>query len=147
MRGLGGNDTLFGDAGADLLDGGAGNDVLTGGDGGDTLTGGTGSDTFRFLARLDSHPVNLIRQDVITDFVRGQDRLFLDFDADETAPGVQPFAFTTGEFAFFTPGFVRVEAVDATTVRVLANTDDDKGPEFAILVRGAGTLSASDFLF
>lgn len=54
LRGLAGNDTLFGSAlddqlfggdGNDILRGNAGNDTLVGGDGSDNLTGGAGGDS------------------------------------------------------------------------------------------------------
>ena len=57
LRGLEGNDTLYGGDLADVLDGGSGvdalngyegPDTLTGGPGGDTLDGGTGNDTYYF---------------------------------------------------------------------------------------------------
>jgi Ca2+-binding RTX toxin-like protein len=46
INGLGGNDTLTGNASADTLNGGAGNDVLNGAGGNNTLVGGTGDDTY-----------------------------------------------------------------------------------------------------
>lgn len=45
LRGGGGNDTMFGEAGADTLHGGEGNDELDGGTGADKLHGGDGDDT------------------------------------------------------------------------------------------------------
>ncbi|WP_151718480.1 calcium-binding protein [Gemmobacter serpentinus] len=68
LKGLLGNDRLDGGVGKDSLDGGAGNDRLIGGAGADTLTGGAGADRFVFTARTD-------KGDVITDFVRGQDKI------------------------------------------------------------------------
>ncbi len=44
IRGMGGNDWLFGGTGADTLEGGEGNDVLSGGANGDRLDGGAGID-------------------------------------------------------------------------------------------------------
>jgi len=50
LSGLGGNDTLAGGAGNDTLYGGDGNDILAGGAGNDTLDGGAGADTYRFAS-------------------------------------------------------------------------------------------------
>jgi len=66
IQGLGGNDTLSGEGG---------NDQLFGGTGSDTLTGGTGSDQFVFETfNSDSFSQDL---DVVTDFVKGQDKIDL----------------------------------------------------------------------
>jgi 2',3'-cyclic-nucleotide 2'-phosphodiesterase (5'-nucleotidase family) len=151
-----GADTILGDAGDDMIEGGGSNDDLQGGAGADTLTGGAGADTltggadadiFRFTAGSDSSFARLDRRDVIADFVRGEDKILLDFDASVVTPGEQLFAFTTGPFLARMPGLVRVEAVDATSVLVLANMDNNTAPDFAMLVRGTATLDASDFLF
>jgi Ca2+-binding RTX toxin-like protein len=58
IQGFSGNDTLLGLGGNDILDGGEGND---------TITGGSGSDTIIF-DRLKGN-------DIVTDFVRGQDKI------------------------------------------------------------------------
>ncbi len=72
-----GGDVLFGGAGSDVLeggsdgdslDGGAGADRLYGGSGVDVLFGGEGADTFYFADK--SH-----EEDVIRDFVSGEDKL------------------------------------------------------------------------
>jgi Ca2+-binding RTX toxin-like protein len=155
VEGEDGNDVLAGDAGADTLRGGNGNDALSGGDGNDelqggagadSLTGGAGADRFLFASRYDSSAGNAALRDVVTDFVRGEDKLVFTFDADATEPGVQDFAFVTSPFAANAPGFLRTKPVDATSVLVLANIDDDTDAEFAVLVRGAATLSADDFV-
>jgi Ca2+-binding RTX toxin-like protein len=44
IKGLEGDDQLFGEAGNDILEGGAGNDELSGGTGNDILNGGNGND-------------------------------------------------------------------------------------------------------
>jgi Ca2+-binding RTX toxin-like protein len=65
-------DYLLGSAGNDILKGGAGDDHLYGGHGGtNTLTGGSGQDVFGLFNEKDgvTH---------ITDFHKGEDRLFLD---------------------------------------------------------------------
>jgi Ca2+-binding RTX toxin-like protein len=69
LIGLSGDDTLRGDAGDDILEGGGGRDVIRGGAGYDLMTGGAGDDLF-VLERGG-------RQDDITDFVAGADRIGL----------------------------------------------------------------------
>lgn len=44
LHGEGANDILYGDAGADIIDGGEGDDHILGGDGADNMTGGQGDD-------------------------------------------------------------------------------------------------------
>ncbi|WP_270935552.1 choice-of-anchor I family protein [Falsiroseomonas oryzae] len=143
LRGEGGDDLLIGGLGLDSLEGGMGADTLVGGRREDVLTGGAGNDVFRFDAEAESAPG---ARDEITDFVRGEDKLLLAFDANRLLAGIQDFAFTSEPFAAFTPGFLRIEAVDATSVRVLANTDADAEAEFELLVRGTNLLDASDLL-
>ena len=77
LQGGAGNDTIYGGGGDDVLDGGTGDDVLWGGTGRDTLIGGTGTDTFGFAVAttLDNDTVN---NDVISDFVEGEDGDVLD---------------------------------------------------------------------
>ncbi|HAN46989.1 MAG TPA: hypothetical protein DCQ32_10650, partial [Cyanobacteria bacterium UBA8156] len=70
LAGLAGNDTLFGGQGNDLLVGGEGDDWLSGDFGNDTLTGNARADVF--VIRPDSQG-----PDLITDFMRGVDRLGL----------------------------------------------------------------------
>jgi Ca2+-binding RTX toxin-like protein len=141
-----GNDLLDGGAGGDSLSGGDGNDTLFGGAGGDTLRGGDGNDLFRFDKEWESPATDPARQDIIEDFVRGEDLIGLFFDADRTTPGEQDFVFITGAFGVGTPGQVRAEAV-AEGMMVYANTDDDADAEFALLVRGLTALDGSDFAF
>lgn len=68
IHGGGGSDILRGGDGDDLLFGDAGNDMLIGGAGTNTLTGGAGSDLFQ---------LSKIGMQLITDFVRGQDKIYL----------------------------------------------------------------------
>lgn len=74
-------DFLSGDLKDNKLDGRGGSDFIIGGRGKDTLVGGTGSDTFAFQgADSGGGPIidsTTTRPDVITDFVRGQDKIDL----------------------------------------------------------------------
>jgi Ca2+-binding RTX toxin-like protein len=75
-----GNDTLNGGADGDALDGGAGLDVLAGGAGVDVLFGGADADDFLFRATDEG-------EDLIRDFVTGEDRIVLDAAAFGIATG------------------------------------------------------------
>ncbi|QXE24055.1 putative calcium binding hemolysin protein [Richelia sinica FACHB-800] len=66
IQGLNGNDTLSGQGGNDQLFGGLGNDILT---------GGTGNDQF-VLEYFDDSTITF-NQDLVTDFVKGQDKIDL----------------------------------------------------------------------
>ncbi|MBD2381147.1 M10 family metallopeptidase C-terminal domain-containing protein [Trichormus variabilis] len=67
LSGTSGDDIIQGFNGNDTLSGLGGNDRLEGGRGDDTLTGGAGNDVFNFEQLQDN--------DVVTDFVRGQDKI------------------------------------------------------------------------
>lgn len=69
-----GKDQLFGNEGNDTLQGGAEADMLMGGAGADRLSGGTGGDMFVFSSLMESTDTHY---DVITDFARGQDRIYV----------------------------------------------------------------------
>ena len=68
-----GNDGLYGASGDDRLYGGDGNDSLTGGDGRDVMTGGADRDRFY----VSDTAASLDRADVITDFAKGEDKIYL----------------------------------------------------------------------
>jgi hypothetical protein len=68
-----GKDTIVGGAGNDTLLGGAGNDGLDAGHGNDVMSGGTGADGFHFHSAPGAADA-----DVVSDFVSGADRIFLD---------------------------------------------------------------------
>ena len=69
------DDIILGLAGNDSLSGGAGNDAIEGGLGRDILTGGTGND--RFIYRDTRESQAGANRDVITDFMRGSDKIVL----------------------------------------------------------------------
>jgi Ca2+-binding RTX toxin-like protein len=68
IRGGGGADTLRGGDGDDRLFGEAGSDMLVGGAGTNRLNGGAGADLFQ---------VSRIGMQIVEDFARGQDRIYL----------------------------------------------------------------------
>jgi RTX calcium-binding nonapeptide repeat (4 copies) len=83
INGDDGSDTIYGGKDDDIIDGGAGEDWIFGDLGADTLTGGAGADRF-VLGRRSTNPAlttggsTIEKADVITDFVVGEDILFLE---------------------------------------------------------------------
>ncbi|EWY35777.1 hypothetical protein N825_34340, partial [Skermanella stibiiresistens SB22] len=127
--------------GNDSLSGGAGNDTLIGGAGTDRLDGGSGADAFDFNATSES--VVGSARDVITDFLRGTDRIDLstiDADTDGT-DGNQAFAFI-GLSAFTgVDGQLRFDSG-----LLQADVNGDGVADFEISVVGTTTMAASDFV-
>ncbi len=79
-----------GNAGNNLIIGdGVGNNAINGLGGNDTLTGGAGSDAFQFGgAALSAGIAAQLGVDSITDFVKGQDKLFLSNTTFSLLPGL-----------------------------------------------------------
>ena len=150
------NDTLVGSTGNNSLNGGSGNDSLSGGDGNDTLIGGAGKDTlvggngndiFDFNALSEMGTTSATR-DVISSFVRGQDKIdlsTLDANTATTTNDVFDSLTVGGTFSgsFASAGELYFDNV----ARVLyGNTDGDVTAEFAIQLTGVTTLATSDFM-
>jgi Ca2+-binding RTX toxin-like protein len=169
-RGLGGNDSMYGYGGNDILYGGnnndklyggtgndnlrgdAGNDSLQGDAGKDSLTGGSGADSFIFRAVSES-ATGGTTADVITDFVRGTDKINLSaIDAFAGTSANDTFIWKgTAGFNSTTKGEVRYEkfnnsgtANDYTMVWI--DNDRDAGVEMAIRLTGLHNLTQSDFV-
>jgi RTX calcium-binding nonapeptide repeat (4 copies) len=138
-----GKDKLLGAAGNDMLKGNAGADQLTGGAGKDTETGGGGADRFIFKALSDS-TVKKSGRDTITDFKHGQgDRIDLHFIDAKDGPGNQAFSFIGTQAFHNTKGELRYNVSKGV---VLGDTDGDGKADFAILVKGVGSLGEADFV-
>lgn len=137
-----GNDRLFGNAGNDELRGDAGNDHLNGGAGSDLLFGGDGADTFWLFSAADSAGD---APDVVVDFAAG-DKIGLGaFDGNTGLAGTQRLTFAgAGEVAAV--GELRTFQ-DAQGTWLFGNTGGDTTPELVILLAGAATLSAADFVY
>ncbi|MEB3306234.1 MAG: peroxidase family protein, partial [Cyanobacteriota bacterium] len=119
IQGLGGADILQGLAGNDSIDGGAGGDSVGGGAGADLLTGGLDRDTFVLNAAgaATNNPA-VAGTDVITDFVRGTDRLALSrttYAGFGRSITVAPNQLLVGNFAGGT-GFTAVETASTRLV-------------------------------
>lgn len=137
-----GNDQLSGEEGADSLSGGAGADTLEGGLGADTVSGGSGADVFIFReGTLSNTP------DVISDFVRTQgDKIWLAaIDANSGLAGDQKFAFIGTNAFGKIAGELRFQESNGVT-SVMGDTNGDGLADFTLLMPGAGTLQAADFL-
>ena len=88
LKGGNGRDTLSGNGAKDKLFGNKGADTLNGGAGRDQLTGGKGRDTFVFTQGNG--------QDVIRDFLRGDDTLALNISAVTSLGDLQSLATQSG---------------------------------------------------
>ncbi|MDZ5460819.1 M10 family metallopeptidase C-terminal domain-containing protein [Azohydromonas lata] len=142
LRGGEGNDTLYGGAGNDVLQGDAGDDRLLGGAGADTLAGGDGRDTFAFPGLADVG-TTAATADVITDFVRGQDKLDLvGLDANTATAAREAFTALIDASAAFTAAG-QLKFADGV---LYANTDADADAEFAIRLLGVSALDLTDFV-
>ncbi len=133
---------LNGGAGNDTLNGNAGNDILIGGAGKDMLTGGAGHDVFKFNTLAESG-LTATTRDVITDFVRGQDKIDLStLDANTALAGNQAFTGLIGaNVAFTKAGQLKLNAGV-----LYGNTDADAAAEFSIALTGITTLANTDFI-
>lgn len=143
LTGTAGNDVLNGRGGNDTLRGLAGNDILIGGAGADRLTGGAGSDVFVLESAGDS-PIG--GRDVITDFVRGSDRIDLSgIDAISGTAGDDAFAFV-GRAAFSgTAGELRYARSGGNTF-LEGDIDGDALPDFQVMLAGGINLVQTDFI-
>jgi Ca2+-binding RTX toxin-like protein len=140
-----GNDAanrLVGNAGNDVLSGAAGRDVLTGGAGRDRLEGGAGRDVFNFDQAAHSGATAQTR-DVISDFMRGMDRIDLSgIDANTATAGNQAFSYIGADaFDADATGQLRLE-----NGVLYGSTDADADAEFSIEVVGVTALAAADFV-
>lgn len=144
LVGNSGNNVLSGKGGNDGLAGGAGSDRLVGGAGRDTLAGGIGRDVFDFDKAAESG-ATVGSRDVITDFVRGVDRIDLSTIDANTANGSRTNdafrAFIGGSVAFTRPG--QLKFVGGV---LYANTDNDRAAEISIQVSGVSALNTTDLV-
>lgn len=135
MTGNDADNILSGEAGNDRLFGGDGDDILIGGIGADILSGGAGNDIFRFTA-LNHLGLGERNQDVILDFVNGEDTL--DFKA------FKGYSFK-GDGVFDGTKQLRYERVD-DALMLYGNSSGDLNPDFSIKLLGVSQLQAGDLL-
>lgn len=133
---------LTGGAGNDTLQSNGGNDILIGGAGKDVLTGGAGNDVFDFNTVAESG-LTATTRDVITDFVRGQDKIDLStIDANTALAGNQAFTGLIGANVAFT----KAGQLKLVAGVLYGNTDADATAEFSIALTGITTLANTDFV-
>ncbi len=147
------NNVLTGNSGNNTLSGGTGTDTLVGGLGNDRLTGGSDNDSFVFNTVAETG-ITATASDVITDFVRGQDKINLSaIDAFAGSANVNDTFVWRGTAAFnnATQGEVRFQRFDVAGTAndhtmVWIDNDADTAVEMAIRLTGLYTLTASDFI-
>ncbi len=122
-------------AGDDTVNGFGGDDAIYAGAGKDIVTGGAGKDTFLF-AELGDSGVGIGR-DVITDFVRGEDKIDLDQMGGRIFVGNAAFSGRAGE--------VSSQSGDGVTV-VRVDVNGDKQADVEIELAGLLQLDISDFI-
>jgi serralysin len=146
LSGIGGSDTLFGDAGDDNIAGGAGNDLLIGGAGADELLGGADADSFVFTSVADSL-LGVAARDTIDDFQQGADHIDLSaIDASLLVAGDQAFSFIGGAAFTHAAAQLRQAGDGLGNTIVMGDIEGDGLADFHILLKGAYTLTGSDFV-
>jgi Ca2+-binding RTX toxin-like protein len=140
LTGNTGSNSLSGGAGNDTVSGGSGNDTLVGGADKDSLTSGVGNDVFDFNAASESGTANAT-WDIITDFIRGQDRIDLSSIDANTATTAND-AFTT--IIAISAAYTAAGQLKFASGVLYGNIDADA--EFAITLTGVTTLSTGDIL-
>lgn len=147
LRGNGGTDTLLGGSGDDALIGGPGNDRLVGGTGKDLLTGASGADHFIFQ-KASASSGRASTADVISDFVRGTDKISLSAIDAFANGGTANDTFLwrgTSSFSSGIAGEIRYQKYDTYTL-VLIDLDGDSNVEMSIRVNGLHSFTSSDFI-
>ncbi|HSZ75456.1 MAG TPA: calcium-binding protein [Rhizomicrobium sp.] len=134
------NDTIVG---GQFQVGGAGDDTLIASQQTNGMTGGTGADRFTFQDSLGDYTSPI----AITDFNQSEHDVIDVHGIDaRLAPGHQQFNFI-GTAAFRgTPGELRYEVNDDGHTVVQMQIYGDASPEVTIILDGAYTLTASDFV-
>lgn len=150
LEGNGGDDVIRGGGGADVLRGGDGDDRLSGDEGGDMLVGGAGTNRLNGGAGTDLFQVSRIGMQIVEDFTRGQDRIYLQASefgamladkrvgADDFASGLQ-VDFRGRHAGFF---------FEKTTSTLYFDADGQGGQAAEAIARIANgqQLQASDFV-
>ncbi len=153
LRGIGGGDRLYGGAGDDSVSGDGGNDTVEGGAGNDEFFFGYGpdfADPDPGMSGLDAGG-----RDIITDFVKGQDRLFISLTVDDSGTEVSEFRdFDSNANGVLddADAHVEVESVTygdiakrSTVVDWSALTPTGGEEEESAVVYGVTGLTANDF--
>ncbi|AUW59595.1 hypothetical protein C1T17_17425 [Sphingobium sp. SCG-1] len=144
LYGNDGDDVLHGDVGRDYVSGGAGNDSLIGGIEYDNLIGGAGADTFQFDDVTHS---SAGEPDLIVDFSHSEGDLIdlSRIDAAVSSTADDAFIFVGAGAFTGQEGELRYVVSNGDAV-VEGDVDGDGLVDFAIQLRGVGTLTQNDFL-
>lgn len=135
--------SITGNSSANFLRGNTGHDTIDGGAGSDTMIGGGGKDIFDFNALSDMGTTRLT-WDVISDFVRGQDKIDLSsLDANTATDADDAFV---GRLLAPAANFTKAGQLKLVSGVLYGNTDLDATAEFAIQLNGVAKLSANDFI-
>lgn len=130
-------ESIIGSSYNDTLKGTSIANIITGGSGNDTMTGGSGADVFKYSAITDSGKASGAR-DIITDFVRGTDKIDLaDFAGTFTFKG-------TGALGGSVRGVNYAQASGNTIIGI--DADGNGTLDLQIQLTGLHALTASDFL-
>jgi Ca2+-binding RTX toxin-like protein len=135
-----------GSAGNDTIVGSFARDFIRGAGGVDTMSGGAGNDQFVFLSAAHM-TTSLTATDRILDFTTGDKIDFRSIDADSVTAGDQAFTFI-GTSAFSvapTPGQLRYFVSGGNTI-VEGDVDGGGIPDFRLIIEGASSMLATDFL-
>ncbi len=137
---------LTGNETANAIDGNVGDDTLRGGGGADVLTGGGGQKLY-IIATLSDSTVAASGRDLITDFsVAAGDRIDVHFlDADTTVGLDQKFTFIGTSGFEGIAGQLRYTDF-GTATGISGDVNGDAVADFAILLSGSQTLTASNFI-
>jgi Ca2+-binding RTX toxin-like protein len=134
------NDTIVG---GQFQIGGAGDDILIASQQTNTMTGGTGADHFTFQTGLGDYGAPI----TITDFNQSEHDIINLYGIDASpAPGQQQFHFIGTDAFSGAVGELRYEINDDGNTVIQMQTNKDPGVDMTIILHGAYTLTASDFL-
>jgi len=145
LSGLGGNDTLYGGAGNDILYGGDGNDILAGSAGTDTLEGGAGADTYRF-ALSDGADTISARSDDFLEFGAGITQADVEFTKGITTAMTLRVKGTSDQLTFsqwFTNDTYKIGSMKFADGTVWALAEIKNRPVTLIGTEGKDMLSAN----
>ena len=144
LTGSSADELIVGTSAAETLTGGGGDDVLTGGGDKDVLRGGLGADVFDYNA-IDHSSVVAAKRDTIMDFSQAEgDRIDLSsLDANVLLPGNDAFVFL-GSGLTAGAGTLAFRILGGNTL-IEADVNGG-GADFAILLAGSITLTATDFI-
>ena len=138
IKGGSGADTLSGGAGDDSLIGNSGNDVLKGETGNDTIYGGVGNDSLTGGAGKDIFVYDGKGNDVITDYVAGQDKIKLSNGTIKKAilsGNAVIVTLTTGSGSSTVNGTLKINNAKDTSITFI----DSSNKEFSTVIADTTT--------